>query len=618
LRFFEKLPVAKIGQFASGLLFVVFVLAAVSGALPRAAIGQPSTSGPAAVVAQTGSPEDLSKAGQTGKTSPLTVTPTEADYLAVENGRIFYEVFGEGFPIVFIHDGIAHREVWDDQVLDLYPDYRVIRYDRRGYGKSDEPTQPYSNIADLHALVEHLKLDRAVFVGSSAGGGLAINYALAHPERVEALVLVGAVVDGLGVSFHFMKRGYENFSLDPEKSLENWLNDVYAIAPGNDDARARLEGLLRANPQDLSRAKSQLAQDPETPALPRLGEIRVPTLIVTADKDIPDVHAHAGAIEAGITVSRRIVLEDAGHLVYLERPAAFNDALREFFSLITLPRADAVAARAKEPWSNFERGFCPVPNGEIYYEMMGKGEPLVLIHGGAMDHRMWDDQFEKFAKKYRVIRYDVRGSGLSRSPYGGHRDYEELGILLDHLKIAKAHLVGLSLGGRIVVDFAIVHPDRVLKLIPVSPGISGYEFNAEPEQKCTQEIREAYMAADFEKAAEAFLEGWTVGPKRKVEDVDEAFRQRVLALIRENMKPGLDMGHMLEAEPPAIGRLAEIKAPTMVVIGNLDMPGILDIADRIEKQVPGAKKVVIKGAAHTVNMEKPEKFNSVVLKFMEK
>jgi len=591
-------------------IVVALVCPATAGTVTRA---------PDSLAAQTGTPESGFTTAQAAPQNRLDVKPVAADYLPVENGRLYFEVFGEGFPIVFIHDGLAHREVWDDQVLDLSPDYRVIRYDRRGYGKSDIPTAPYSNVADLHSIVEHLKIDRAVFVGSSAGGGLAINYALAHPERVEALVLVGAVVDGLGFSFHMMRRGYENFSLDQEESLNNWINDTYAVAPGNDDARARLEEILRANPQNLGRTKTQLAQDPDKPALPSLGKIRVPTLIVTAEHDHPDVHAHAGAIEAGITVSRRIVLDDAGHLVYLERPAAFNDAIREFFSLITLPKGvRAVAERATEPWSSFERGFVPVPNGEIYYEAMGKGDPVVLVHGGAMDHRMWDDQFEKFAKKYRVIRYDVRGSGLSRSPYGGHRDYEELRMLLDHLKIDRTNLIGLSLGGRIVIDFAITYPDRVLKLIPVAPGISGYEFNAEPEQKCTEAIRAAYMEADFEKAAEAFLAGWTVGPKRKIEDVDEAFRQRVLAIIRENIKPGLDMGYMLEAEPPAIGRLAEVKAPTMVIIGDLDMPGILDIAGRIEKEVASSKKVVIKGAAHTVNMEKPDKFNKVVLEFLGK
>jgi len=549
----------------------------------------------------------------------LPRTAEVSGFLEVENGRLFYEIFGDGFPIVLIHDGLAHREVWDDLVADIGGDYRVIRYDRRGYGRSDMPKAPYSNIADLHALVEHAKIERAVFIGSSAGGGLAIDYALAHPDRVEALVLVGPAVNGLGLSYHFMRRAYEHFSADKKERVNKWIDDPYAIAPGNDEARARLVELLRANPQNLSYEEHQLEQPPDEPALGRLGEIRVPTLIVTAEHDDPDVHVHVGAIEAGIRGSRRIVLDDAGHLVYLEQPLAFNAAVREFFDEITLPAgAKEMAKRAKEPWSTFERGFVPVGCGDVYYEAMGKGEPLVLVHGGSLDHRMWDDQFEFFARRFRVIRYDVRGYGLSRSPYGAHRDYDDLALLLDHLGIERANLMGLSLGGRIIIDFALEHPDRVLKLIPVAPGLSGYEFNSEPEQKCMQDIRAALMTADFDKAAEAFLAGWTVGPKRRVEDVDPGFLSRVRALVQENIKPGKDAGYPTEADPPAVGRLSEIKAPTLVVVGDLDMPGIIDISNRIEKEVRGSKKVVIKGAAHTVNMEKPEKFNRVVMEFLER
>lgn len=357
-------------------------------------------------------------------------------------------------------------------------------------------------------------------------------------------------------------------------------------------------------------------QSPEEPSLARLSEIHVPTLIVTAEHDIPDVHAHAGAIEAGIPGSRRIVLDDAGHLVYIEQPIAFNEAVREFLDLITLPKSEGVTKRAKEPWSTFERGFVSVGCGELYYETMGEGEPLVLVHGGSMDHRMWDDQFEFFARRFRVIRYDVRGYGLSRSLYGPHRDYEDLGLLLDHLGIERAHLMGLSLGGRIIVDFALEHPDRVMKLIPVAPGLSGYAFNAEPEQKYTEDIHAAFAAADFDRAAEVFLVGWTVGPKRRAEDVDPQFLSRVRALIRENIKPGKDTGYPTEADPPAVKRLSEIKAPTLVVVGDLDMPGILDISHRIEKEVKGSRKIVIKGAGHTVNMEKPEKFNKAVMEFL--
>jgi len=191
-------------------------------------------------------------ADQSGEREYLPRSAATAEYLEVENGRLFYEVFGNGFPLVLIHDGIAHREVWDDLVADIGGDYRVIRYDRRGYGRSDVPTTPYSNLADLHALAEHLKLGRAVFVGSSSGGGLAIDYALAYPDRVEALVLVGPVVGGLGYSFHFMRRAYEAYSTDEEKNLYNWINDPYAITrrtlsrPVERDPRADIDRHGRA------------------------------------------------------------------------------------------------------------------------------------------------------------------------------------------------------------------------------------------------------------------------------------------------------------------------------------------------------------------------------------
>lgn len=113
------------------------------------------------------------------------------------------------------------------------------------------------------------------------------------------------------------------------------------------------------------------------------------------------------------------------------------------------------------------------------------------------------------------------------------------------------------------------------------------------------------------------LDGWTVGPERRVEDVDPHFLSRVRALIRENIKPGTDAGYPTEADPPAGKRLSEIKASTLVVVGDLDMPCTLDISDRIEKEVNGSRKIGIKGAGHTVNMEKVEKFNRAVIAFLK-
>lgn len=191
-------------------------------------------------------------------------------FLDLVDGRLWYESVGDGPPLVFVHDGLADAAAWDAQVADLARDHRVVRYDRRGYGRSDPPEAPYSNLADLHALVEHMGIEAGVFVGSSSGGGLVLDYALEHPERVTALVLVGPVVRGFGYSSHFNARGMRNYDPDGGTNLENWLADTWSIAQGNDAARAHLRDILTASPHNLDQRKHQLHQAPAWAALPRL------------------------------------------------------------------------------------------------------------------------------------------------------------------------------------------------------------------------------------------------------------------------------------------------------------------------------------------------------------
>lgn len=112
-------------------------------------------------------------------------------------------------------------------------------------------------------------------------------------------------------------------------------------------------------------------------------------------------------------------------------------------------------------------GYCPVKHGKLYFEMTGSGEPIVLIHGGQMDCRIWDAEVELLRSNYRVIRYDVRGYGRSPAPTEVYSLHEDLARLLDRLEVPKAHLVGLSLGGAAAIDFAIAHPERVGKLVVV-------------------------------------------------------------------------------------------------------------------------------------------------------
>lgn len=128
-------------------------------------------------------------------------------------------------------------------------------------------------------------------------------------------------------------------------------------------------------------------------------------------------------------------------------------------------------------------GFINVDNAQIYYEEMGTGKPLVMIHGGLLDRRMWDDQFAVFAGSYRVIRYDARGHGLSKAPSGTYSHHEDLKKLLDALKVERAAIMGLSMGGYIAIDFALAYPDRVSALVLVAPGLTGYDFESEALKK---------------------------------------------------------------------------------------------------------------------------------------
>lgn len=257
-----------------------------------------------------------------------------AGYVQVDGSELFYETRGEGQTLVLIHDGLLHRESWDAQFEAFAEYYRVIRYDRRGYGRSPMPTQEYSHIEDLYALLYSLAPDSVILAAISSGGAIAIEYTLAHPERVEALVLVGAVVGGLGFTDHFVERGADAVELAQEgrdipKVIDYWVSDPYLIAPMNTTAKQRLRQLLTTNPQDLQ-TPYNLVRWPDEPALERLGEIGVPTLIIVGEYDIPDVHAHAGAIDAGIPGAKRVIIDDAGHLAQLEQPDAFNQLVLGF------------------------------------------------------------------------------------------------------------------------------------------------------------------------------------------------------------------------------------------------------------------------------------------------
>ncbi len=271
----------------------------------------------------------------------------------------------------------------------------------------------------------------------------------------------------------------------------------------------------------------------------------------------------------------------------------------------------------------YQTGVAHVNNTELYYEVVGSGHPLTLIHGMLLDRRSWDDQFEVFARQYTVVRYDMRGWGDSAQeqaepPFSPRQD---LLSLLDYLNIHKTSLLGLSGGGALALDFTLEHPDTVDALILVASGLSGYP------QRMTETIRAfigqyygALQQKDIASAVEATVRFWTDGPRRRPEQVSAQARARITAMSTQHIQRHGDLmahqQHMLPLEPPAVNRLAEVKVPALIVVGDVDMPETLEIADTLEQGIAGAKKVVIPGTAHHPNMEKPEEFNRVVVDFL--
>lgn len=254
---------------------------------------------------------------------------SNSGFMNVGNDKLYYEEAGQGSAIIFIHDGLVHSVVWDEQFSYYSKDHRVIRYDRRGYGNSSAATEEFSNVDDLNKLFDYLKVDNACLVGMSSGGRLAIDFTLLHPDKVSSLVLVGAVVGGFSSTKHFYTRGEHapNDTLDEEQLREYYIaKDPYEMYSGNVSVKERVLKIIKSFPVKGGREFAKREQ----PGLPRLNEIKIPTIILTGEYDIPDVQAHAGAINAGIKNSTRDIIFNAGHLAPIEQPEAFNKRMDDF------------------------------------------------------------------------------------------------------------------------------------------------------------------------------------------------------------------------------------------------------------------------------------------------
>lgn len=270
--------------------------------------------------------------------------PAAADtgaFLDVEGVKIWYEECGAqtaapGVNVVLLHDGLVHSITWDGVWAPLCAKYHVVRYDRRGYGRSEAAKATFRPEEDLYRVMRQVRMERAIVVGNSSGGALALDFALAHPEMVDGLFLIGPVVHGMASSDYFNERGAKNSAPlekgDVKRAAENWSRDRFII--GGEDARARkiLYEALMGSPQNLS-VGGELEIRPSPPAVMRLRQIRAPVLILVGEADIADVFAHSGAIEAGVRIGELEVWKDVGHLIQIQRPGELVTRFNSFVAL---------------------------------------------------------------------------------------------------------------------------------------------------------------------------------------------------------------------------------------------------------------------------------------------
>jgi pimeloyl-ACP methyl ester carboxylesterase len=264
-----------------------------------------------------------------------------------------------------------------------------------------------------------------------------------------------------------------------------------------------------------------------------------------------------------------------------------------------------------------QSGTAEVQGARLYYEVAGRGHPLVLIHAGIADCRMWDDQFEVFARRFRVVRYDVRGFGRSDMPPGPFSHQADLAGLLGHLDLGRAYVLGVSMGGLIAIDFTIERPEMVAALIPVASALSGSKPSDGLLAQWATVEEVAEKDGDVPRAVELELRMWVDGPRRTPDQVDPAVRERVremnTAVFMRALRPE---GTPVPLDPPAIDRLGEIVVPTLIIVGDGDQPDIVATADLLAQGIAGARQVVMPGLAHVPNMERPAEFNSIVQEFL--
>jgi pimeloyl-ACP methyl ester carboxylesterase len=259
-------------------------------------------------------------------------------FAAINGTRIYYEMAGEGQPFLMVHAGIADKSMWDDQFDHFAQNYRVVRFDMRGFGQSLPVAADYQRHEDIRALLDFLKIDRAYLMGCSMGGGACMNFVLDYPDRADALIMVGSAPGGFAYDEwspspldEEMEAAYEKGDLERANEVA-----VQIFVDGKGRTPDQVNPVLRKKVYDMNmialRNEKLLGKDvpPPTSAAKRIGELRLPVLVVIGDLDEEYIAKAADFMESNIPGARKIVMPGTAHLPNMEFPKEFNAHVQAF------------------------------------------------------------------------------------------------------------------------------------------------------------------------------------------------------------------------------------------------------------------------------------------------
>lgn len=258
-----------------------------------------------------------------------------------------------------------------------------------------------------------------------------------------------------------------------------------------------------------------------------------------------------------------------------------------------------------------------ISQGErFFYRRNGQGAPIIFLHPGIADSRMWNAQMAVFGQHFLAIAPDLRGYGQSPVPNGPFSYHEDVVALIDTLDLGSVWLVGASFGGRVAMDLYLAHPEKVRSLVLVAPVVSGFVESAVMASFDEEEER-LLEAGDLNGATKLNVRTWVDGPYRAREQVNQDVRARIAEMQIQAFQAAIpEKAEVIKPGYTATMELEKVRVPTLIVLGELDLPAVVEHGNYLAQGIPGARLEIIPGTAHVPTMEKPEVFNGLLTAFV--